>query len=342
MIAGGHRSRTVSALALRLAPFVKDHAGGNYLVPDATLLAPEAHALGIAGEEDLFGGVVPESVVAGKAITHPLVEADTIPAGWNDAFCGAVRAHTLPGLSAFSPSTLREAGARLLKEGPVRLKPAWTDGGHGQLIVDSTLALDAAIESFDAKHLAGCGVVIERNLADAVTFSVGRLHVGGHALAYAGTQSVTQDNADGTAYGGSRLFVVKGDFAALAAPRLSPILRRVVAHAEAYDAAADKHFDGFFASRRNYDVVMGCTAGGEVLSGVLEASWRIGGASGAEIAALRAFAADPEAGVIVASCHEVYGRTAEPPKETDIYYAADDPEVGYLTKYALVESRYHA
>lgn len=115
------------------------------------------------------------------------------------------------------------------------------------------------------------------------------------------------------------------------------MLHRVVVQAQAYDAAADRHIAGFFASRRNYDVVMGRAVGGDVLCGVLEASWRIGGASGAELAALRALAANPEVGALIASCHEVYGRAAQIPKEADVYYAGDDPEVGYLTKYALIE-----
>ncbi len=31
----------------------------------------EARALGVLGEDDLFGGVVPHPVAATKAITHP-------------------------------------------------------------------------------------------------------------------------------------------------------------------------------------------------------------------------------------------------------------------------------
>lgn len=47
---------------------------GEYFVPIDTLVGAEAcRALGIFGEEDLFGGVVPYGFVATKAITHPLV-----------------------------------------------------------------------------------------------------------------------------------------------------------------------------------------------------------------------------------------------------------------------------
>jgi hypothetical protein len=334
----GHRSMTVAALTERLSFFVGDPAQSVYLVPDATLLADQARVLGVAGEDDIFGGVVSERVLAGKAITHPVIGADC-PTGWSDSFCGAIDAHTLPGLTAFSRGAAITAGTQMLEDGPVRLKPAWTDGGIGQTVVESVAGLVAAIDSLAEGLLACCGLVIERNLEEAVTFSIGRLRIGSHTLAYVGTQSHTRDNAGLPAYGGSRLAVVKGDFAALAASRLSSALRRLVAHARAYDAAADAHLRGFFASRRNYDVVLGRDAAGRLMSGVLEASWRIGGASGAEIAALRAFSEDPHLTFVVVSRHEIYGNGIIPPKEADVYYNADDPEIGPLMKYALVETR---
>ena len=55
------------------------YSGPVYLVPSDTLVGLEAaRALGVNGEHDLFGGVVPHAFVATKVITHPLV-ADTCP-----------------------------------------------------------------------------------------------------------------------------------------------------------------------------------------------------------------------------------------------------------------------
>jgi len=62
-----------------------------------------------------------------------------------------------------------------------------------------------------------------------------------------------------------------------------------VAAARRYDEATVE-FHGFTASRRNYDVGQGVGADGRPRSGVLESSWRMGGASSAELAALTAFA----------------------------------------------------
>ena len=87
-------------------------------------------------------------------------------------------------------------------------------------------------------------------------------------------------------YGGSELLVVRGGFEALHALGLPAEAALAVAQARVYDAAATEHFPGLFASRRNYDVVRGLDAAGRPRCGVLEQSWRIGGASGAEVAAL--------------------------------------------------------
>jgi hypothetical protein len=93
-------------------------------------------------------------------------------------------------------------------------------------------------------------------------------------------------------------------------------------------------------SRRNYDVAQGLDAAGRRRSGVLEQSWRVGGASGAEIAALEAFRADPALRLVRASTHEVYGEgAAPPPPGAAVYYRGTDEQVGPLAKYALVEPR---
>jgi len=93
-----------------------------------------------------------------------------------------------------------------------------------------------------------------------------------------------------------------------------------------------------FASRRNYDVAQGTNAHGQWRSGVLEQSWRIGGATGAEIAALEAFRADPDLHVVRASTFEIYGESQDPPPQATVYFRGTDERVGLLTKYTMVET----
>ncbi|MGY0794627.1 DUF3182 family protein [Azospirillum argentinense] len=76
---------------------------------------------------------------------------------------------------------------------------------------------------------------------------------------------------------------------------------------------------------------------GRRCSGVLEQSWRVGGASGAEIAALEMFRADPDLkGARVASV-ETYGADAAPPPDATVYFRGRDERVGFISKYALAE-----
>ena len=107
--------------------------------------------------------------------------------------------------------------------------------------------------------------------------------------------------------------------------------------ARTYDDAASQCFPGFYASRRNYDVAQGRDAAGRPRSGVLEQSWRAGGASGAEIGALEGFDKDSSLRVVRAATREVYGDEPTLPSDATVYFSGTDPSVGPLTKYAWVE-----
>lgn len=317
------------------------YAGAVYFVPRDTVIGTDtARALGIRGEDDLFGGVVPRPFMGTKSITHPLVDAEAHqPRGWSPTFARAVRAGVLPGLSAFSAQDARRGGRRLLEQGPVRVKPALGVGGRGQTLVEDAAALDAAVAALDPEELARFGVALEQHLTDATTYSVGQVRVGGFVATYFGTQKLTKDNSGASVYGGSDLTVARGGFDALLALDIDDGARRAIAQARVYDAAAERCFHGFTASRRNYDIMRGRGPSGEILSGVLEQSWRIGGASGAEVAALEAFSAEPALNAVRAECSEVYGEgAAPPPRGATIYFRGPDPVVGYMTKYTTSEA----
>ena len=104
-----------------------------------------------------------------------------------------------------------------------------------------------------------------------------------------------------------------------------------------YDRAARECFPSMYASRRNYDVVQGVDRRGKTRSGVLESSWRSGGASGAEVAALLRFRNDPSCTHLRVRTVEHYGG-GQPPPGADILFRGTDPEEGELLKYVIVES----
>jgi hypothetical protein len=346
-VSSRHEHATRAGIAARLAALLGHCYAGEYdpreryalplyFVPGETLCAEMAAALGIRDERDFFGGAVPHAIVATKAITHPLVSPRACaPRGWSPAFARAVHHAVLAGYSAFSAEDARTAGLRLLGKGPVRLKPCAALGGRGQRVVRDARALDAALDALEREGQVRSGVVLEPDLAAIVTHSVGQVRVGNLVATYHGTQSVTTDNFGAPAYGGSDLTVVRGGYPALLSCGLSPTACEAITRARIYDAAASTCFPGFFASRRNYDVAEGREESGTRCCGVLEQSWRIGGASGAEIAALEAFAADPTLTRAHTATVEVYGESEGPPAGSTVYFRGMDESVGLITKYSV-------
>ena len=343
----GHQNATWTELAKKLA-FLKgydfagqydpaqQYAGRLYFVPTETLVGVDAaRKLGICSEEDLFGGIVPFPFVATKTITHPLVDSDAFaPEGWSYDFSRRVQDAVLFGFTAFTLRDARRAGALVLERGVARVKPARGVGGQGQTVVSQIAELDAALETIDAVELSRDGIVIEQNFEDITTYSIGQVRVSDLVATYCGTQRQTTDNEAADVYGGSDLVVVRGDYETLLDLDLAPELRLAIKQARTYDIAASQEFPGLMASRRNYDVAQVVDAGGQRRLGVLEQSWRIGGASAAELSALEAFRAEP---TLRASCREVYGPKETPPPQAVVYFHGVDDGVGPIIKYTVVE-----
>jgi hypothetical protein len=312
-----------------------------YYVPSDTLIGrAQADALSIRGVEDLFGAVVAHPYVATKSITHGVIDGTAArPTGWTPHFAAAVDDCVLRGYTAFCHADAHRAGRRVLDDhGTVRVKRATGIGGRGQFVASDTATLGAVLAELDADEIAACGLVLEENLANVETYSVGRVEVAGLVATYCGTQRLTPNNHGADVYGGSELLVVRGEFEALSALDLAPPLRAAIAAALRYDRAADAHFDGFIASRRNYDVVRGLDRTGVERLGVLEQSWRIGGASPAEALALEAFARDARLRVIRARTVELYGDEVNAPPGATVVFQGDDARVGHLTKYAMIDT----
>jgi hypothetical protein len=117
---------------------------------------------------------------------------------------------------------------------------------------------------------------------------------------------------------------------------MSPEVCAAVAATRRYDEATEE-FHGFTASRRNYDVARGIGADGRPRSGVLEPSWRVGGASSAELAAFAAFARDPSLRIVGASHVEEFGTGRRAPADAIVEFQGDDPEWGPLLRYTIVK-----
>ena len=347
--ASEHERITLLDFARRLAALRGYEAGGMYeparrpgghvyFVPSSTLVSAEAAALGIRGPDDLFGGVVPHAFVGTKAISHALVAPDA-PAldGWNPRFIARVQDAVLAGYVAFRREDALEAGLRLLARGALRIKPVRASGGRGQSVARDRAGLLARLAMTDDEETTAHGLVVEEDLEAVRTFSVGQLRVADLRASYYGYQRLTHSNDGEEVFGGSDLAVVRGGFDVVCARDLPPGVRRAVEQARTYDAAVEACFPGFFASRRNYDVALGRDAGGRWRSGVLEQSWRVGGATGPEIAALEVLRREPHRMQVRTSGFEVFGDSPDPPPHASVHFRGLDPEVGRLTKYTVVQ-----
>lgn len=339
----GHEAATYAWLTREVArlmqlPFERDadDGGRGFYVPDDTLTAAQAARLGLRGACDLLGGVVPYAFVATKVITHPLVDAHAAaPQGWQHALGGALVDATVPGYAAFAREDALQAYARLCVGGRVRLKLPTGVGGMGQRLLDDGKALYEALDALGPDYLAQHGVVLERHLERPVTFSVGQVDCAGLTIAYYGTQTTTRDRDGREAYGGSNLFVIRGTLDDLLAGELAPDHRQAVTKARVYDQFISRAYPDFYASRRNYDVIEGLDRDGIRLSGVLEQSWRIGGATPAELAAVEAFLRDPALRTVAACTREFYDDRPAP-ADAQVYYRGEDARAGRLLKYRQV------
>ncbi len=209
-----HQKATVADIARKVATLMDWDFGGEfdistrygqqlYFVPNHTLLTHEARALRIRHHDDLFGGVVPFPFVATKAIVHPLVAPDRelparLVARLPRSAC-ATRCYQV-----LLPSRCRTRGGR--RPSYWRSEPysaqAWprhrrarsADGRRARPI------LNPACKACPRPTSNATVVGIELDLAEATTYSIGQVRIGGLEASYCGTQSTTTDNTGATAF----------------------------------------------------------------------------------------------------------------------------------------------
>jgi hypothetical protein len=315
----------------------KAHAPARlFFVPSDTLIFDEARDLGIHSSQQLYGAVVPYPFVKTKAITHRLIGGHAArPSGWSSAFAEGVHTAVLPGYTVFCANDARLAAKRLLALGAVRLKEPLGDGGHGQVTIGSIAELEAYLVKIPVGTVVSQGLVLETNLRRVITRSVGCTTIGKSVIAYHGTQRTVTNNHGLAVYGGSHLICVRGGWSALEALPMEAKTRLAVTQAQMYDRNTTK-YPHFVASRRNYDVGQGVDGNGQWRSGVFEASWRSGGASTAEVAALTAFAGNPRLQVVEAASVKDYGKPRKIPAGAAVHFHGDDSEEGPLIRYTTV------
>ncbi|MBA3724668.1 MAG: DUF3182 family protein [Candidatus Levybacteria bacterium] len=304
--------------------------GELYFVPYKTLMNREkARRLGIETKDHLFGGVVDRPFKGTKAIAHGLVsEAAQRPDGWSEAFSDATKDVVLPGFTAFNHNEAVIAADKLFQAGyTVRGKRTLAAGGGDQHVLNSTTELTGVLTGITQDEMATFGYVLESNLQpEGLSIrSIGQVEIAGTMISYFGTQRETKGEDGETRYGGSDLYIARGNYAALLKHVDDDATKIAIKQARTFDNAAEKHL-GVVASRRNYDIAQG-QIDGQLVSGVLEQSWRIGGASGPEVLAIEAFRKDPALQVVTGSSFNQFKASGDfnVPGGARIHFEGNDP-----------------
>jgi hypothetical protein len=345
-----HEVQTNKALARWLAQILgfkfggsyaaeKHHGRDLYLLPTQTIVGrASAHQLGIQGPEDLWGGFVEHRLYLHQS--HQPWPAQS--SGPRAARLVAIVFRAGAQCGARWPQRVCAGRCATSRRTPVVQRPDTHEAGsccacRGQEVIKSLDAFDQILARPDIAKQFSEGVVLEQDLSDVVTHSVGQSFIGDKVLSYCGDQYLTKDAHGEEVYGGSNLLVVQGGYDELLTLDLPDDVRLAIEQAQVFDSAANEAYPRFYASRRNYDIAQGLDSNGKSRSGVLEQSWRMGGASSAEVAALQSFVNDPGMRAIRVSSVETYIDQPLPADAIEVYRGpAENSE--FLLKYVTVKS----
>lgn len=300
--------------------------GPAYFVPSHALGPDDEMAAFIGVADDFYGAFVPHPFIATRVIAHPLVRPDALaPRGWSSEMAAQTQQAVLAGHSVFTHADARLAADGLLGLGKMRVKVPGSIDAAGPHVVGHRDELDDLLARIDARTLLAQGLVLEQNLQETRTCCVGQMQVGPWLASCVGTRHTTVDSRGRKVHGGCTIDVVLGDMESLFDLRLSDRMYFAVEQALAYHRAALQCYPGLLVSRCHYEIVQGLDEQGRWRSGVHEQSWRIDGASGAEVAALRALLDDPRLRTVRASVREVRGGDVHvPPGATTLFDGADE------------------
>lgn len=306
----------ISGVLGRMINNTPDTNTGTYYVPFAAVHEPLAHEVGISGEGDLYGGIVKEPQHADKAILHLLPETDTEHPSWySTRFARNLSNVTLPGFTTFSAKDTFAAFNKMTEAGlTVRFKDPSNTGGLGQRFIGNHEELDKAIQDHGDK-ITEAGAVLEVDLTDHATVTVGYVNLAGQTYTWHGRPYDVQHNGM-TRFGGNELTVVKGNFKQLEKHSPNPHDRLAIRQAErVYEAYS---FLGATVTRATLDAVQGTAHTGEFLSGITDPSLRPSASSAAEIRAIEAFHAHPNAQVVKTRLVYDYAK--------DMQHSVDSPQ----------------
>ncbi|MEN9328743.1 MAG: hypothetical protein RI947_1551 [Candidatus Parcubacteria bacterium] len=333
--------KIASKLGLPYTGEVADEPHRNaFLVPQRTYVRGENIRPDIL-ESDFYGTLVDNIEHVEKAVLHPSVSS-RIPPYYSTEFADRVSGFVLPGLTAFSKDDMLSAYINLQREHPIpyRLKLPDQSDGHGQFIIASEEDLKQYLESMSSKEIALKGLVLEPQLQDPQTISVGYCVLGEDAYSFVSFQKNDTGEDGRMRYAGAEVMVVRDGMDELSqvVDHLDSSGHSVTHVDEAIQASIGFHqalsLYNPVSSRLSFDHVRGLDGTGAMRGGITDITGRLGGTCPALIMAIEHLDSNPHTRIANSVVNLTYEPEGKPlmDEEVDATAFIDHPTLRITAK----------
>ena len=248
-----------------------------YYVPPTTQVKEQTTPLGIETPQDFYGLTIENINQVGKAVLHESI-SKSVPGFYSSFFARAVKDLVLPGVTVFSREDLGKGFELLKKKGlfSIRLKPPDKSDGHGQHALKDIGHLKKLLVDVKDEEIVSKGLILEVNLKEAKTISVGFATLGKDTFSFIALQKNDIAKEDGrNRYLGAHARIVRGEM-----QELTGVVENEVEQSALETSI--KFYDKYrlfnpIASRLSFDFLYGYDSKGNLLSGVTDITGRLGG-----------------------------------------------------------------
>lgn len=261
-------------------PIMQGIENKTYVVPGATLTSGQADQLLIAAENDFYGTAAPTMDHVGKSILHRSM-SERYPGFYSPEFAQEAESMglVLPGYTGFAKEEIQQA-FMCVDSRPLlyRLKVPNESDGNGQYRINDTEHLVSLLSQIDAESIAQHGMVIEPDLRNKSTVSVGHFALGDDSYSFVANQTGEMIDGRDVYLGGNDIIVARGEL-----QNLMDMLHQLgderfesVAKGKAFFQLYAKHYP-LLSSRMSVDVLSGSHPDFGQISGVTDITGRLGG-----------------------------------------------------------------
>lgn len=296
----------------------------SYLVPPKTREIAGIKKQGVESSADFYGHAAEYLEHADKSVFHTLISRSN-PGFYSEAFARSVQPFVLPGVSIFDVQDI-EKGYEKMAAGDydVRLKLANESNGLGQFVMKNRSQAKEIGNQLDSELLRKKGAVLEPNLLNPHTISVGYGIYGKDQYSFIALQKNGEIDSEGRSrYMGATVRVVRGDLRNLSKVTKNQeenlAIRSCTSFRDRYES-----FDSI-SSRLSFDYLFGEDKLGKTHSGVTDITARLGGTCPALILSAQDLKDNPqktfsesEVSLYYDPSHEDYSREAGSVKFIDM------------------------